>query len=82
MDRIEGKIAVVLRDDDRSYDVPRAQLPKKAREGSVLRVASVAGAPDWSTAVIEEAEERRRDREAQETLDRLKKTDPGGDVQL
>ena len=73
---------MVVRDDDRSYDVPRARLPKGAREGSVLRVASVAGAPDWSTAKIDEAEGRRRDQEAQETLDRLKKTDPGGDVQL
>jgi len=80
VDRIEGKIAVVIADDDRTFDVPRSQLPKGSREGTVLRAAE--GEPDWSKAEIDEAEGRRRSRQSRETLRRLSETDPGGDIEL
>jgi hypothetical protein len=38
--------------------------------------------PDWSQALIDDAERARRQREARRTLDNLKRSDPGGDVQL
>jgi hypothetical protein len=80
VDRIEGKIAVVVADDDRTFDVPRSQLPKGSREGTVLRAAD--DEPDWSKAEIDEAEGRRRLEQSRETLRRLGETDPGGDIEL
>ncbi|MFL5359613.1 MAG: DUF3006 domain-containing protein [Myxococcales bacterium] len=77
--RIEGKIAVVIADDDRTFDVPRSELPKGSREGTVLRAADE---PDWSKAEIDEAEGRRRLERSRETLRRLGETDPGGDIDL
>lgn len=82
LDRIEGGIAVLIADDGRSFDVPRDRLPSGSHEGTVLRLDSPGPQPDWSLAVIDPAERSRREREARKTLDRLKKMDPGGDVQL
>jgi len=49
----------------------------------VLRVRFGAqNLPDWSSAVIDKEEERRRLREAKEMLDDLKRSDPGGDIKL
>jgi len=80
VDRIEGRIAVVVADDDRTFDVPRSQLPKGSREGTVLRAAD--DEPDWSKAEIDEAEGHRRVEQSRETLRRLGETDPGGDIEL
>ncbi len=83
VDRIEGTTAVILADDGRTFDVPRRALPKGSREGTVLRVdGEDLEAPDWSRAVIDEAERVRRLERARDTLRRLSKTDPGGDVEL
>lgn len=83
IDRIEGRIAVIVGDDGRSFDVPRARLPKGCREGAVLRLdAEGDRAPDWSLAVIDEAERARRDAQAREMQRRLGESDPGGDVVL
>ena len=83
VDRIEGKIAVVVADDGAEFDVPRRGLPKGTREGTVLRIDAAAGeTPDWGQAVIDEAEGVRRLERARETLQRLGKTDPGGDIEL
>ena len=83
IDRIEGAIAVVVADDDREFNVSRRTLPRGSREGTVLRVDTETKAePDWSTAVIDEAERKRRLEHSQETLRRLSKTDPGGDIEL
>jgi hypothetical protein len=40
------------------------------------------GKPDWSIAVIDNEEERRRLREAKEMLDEMKRSDPRGDITL
>ena len=80
IDRMEGKIAVVVADDGRTFDVARSELPKGSREGTVLRAGD--GEPDWSQAQIDEAEGRRRLQQARDTLRELEKTDPGGDIEL
>jgi len=80
VDRMEGTIAVIVADDGRTFDVPRNELPKGSREGTVLRADD--GDPDWSKAQIDEAEGRRRLEHARETLRRLGETDPGGDIDL
>ena len=81
VDRLEGRMAVVVGDDGRRYDVPRQRLPRGAGEGSVLRVAGAAP-PDWARAVIDDAERERRLKEARDTLRRLEETDSGGNVKL
>lgn len=82
VDRIEGKIAVVVGDDGRSFGLPKRQLPTGCREGTVLRVEVRGDTIDWSRAVIDDAERRRRLEQARETLRHLGETDAGGDVTL
>jgi len=83
VDRIEGKIAVLVADEGTAVDVPKRRLPNGVREGSVLQVpVGDDGSPDWSSAVLDEAERERRVNQARETLDRLRKGDPGGDITL
>jgi len=38
VDRLEGNIAVLVGDSGDTIDMPRVELPKGLREGSVLRV--------------------------------------------
>lgn len=83
VDRVEGPIAVLVRDEDeRTEDVPIGALPAGSREGSVLRVPEVDGRPDWTAAALDEDARRVRLREAEEVLDRLRRRDPGGDINL
>jgi hypothetical protein len=83
VDRMEGDIAVLVGDDGVELDVPEKTLPVKVREGVVLRVRLAAdGTPDWSSATLDPAERERRLKQARETLNRLRRTDPGGDVVL
>jgi hypothetical protein len=83
VDRMEGDIAVLVGDDGVELDVPEKTLPVKVREGVVLRVRLAAdGTPDWSSATLDPAERERRLKQARETLNRLRQTDPGGDVVL
>src|SRR5947208_9275451 len=63
----------------------RAQedAPGQGARGVVLRVRlDAAGNPDWSSAAIDDAERERRLQEARERVQRLRRTDPGGDVRL
>ena len=82
VDRIEDKTAVVVGDDGRSVDVPVGDLPRGAKEGTVLRVETGKGAIDWSRAQTDNAERDRRLKAAREQLDRLRASDSGGDVEL
>ena len=82
IDRLEGKTAVLVADDGTTIDVDRSKLPR-VREGSVLRVRlGASGQPDWSSAEIDKDEEERRLKRAREILDEMKRSDPGGDIQL
>ena len=83
IDRIEGSTAVIVADDGREFEVPRRALPQDVSEGAVLRLNldhPVTG--DWSAAAVDETEQARRQRQARKTLDRLKRSDPGGDIEL
>ena len=83
VDRIERGIAVLVGDDGVGLDVPKRTLPVPVREGAVLRVRLHAeGSPDWSSATIDDVERERRITEAGARLERLRRTDPGGDVVL
>ena len=83
VDRFEGNVAVLVSDTGQSVEMPRFELPKGLCEGSVLRVPfGLQNQPDWSRAVLDNAEEERRNREAQRMLDELKRSDPGGDITL
>lgn len=83
VDRVEGAIAVLVRDgDERTEDVSVRALPAGSREGSVLRVPEPDGRPDWTAAILDEDARRARLREAEEVLERLRRRDPGGDIKL
>ena len=83
VDRVERNIAVLVRDRGETIEMPRVELPEGLREGSVLRVRFGAqNVPDWSSAVIDKEEEKRRLKEAKEILDDMKRSDPGGDIVL
>jgi hypothetical protein len=82
VDRLEGELAVLVGDDDLEFTVPRRVLPLGVREGSILRVPVRDQGPDWSRAVVDEVERRRREVEARDRLSQLQRRDPGGDVKL
>jgi len=70
-------------DDGREFNVPRRALPEEVNEGTVLRLNldnPVTG--DWSAAAIDEDERSRRMQHARRALNRMKKSDPGGDIEL
>ncbi len=83
VDRVEAAIAVLIRDGDkRTEDVPIETLPAGSREGAVLRVPEADGQPDWAAARLDEEARRARLREAEDVLRRLRRRDPGGDIEL
>jgi len=84
IDRREGNVLVALDDRDTGYEVPLTSLPAPCRrEGAVLDVPlDTKGEPRWKDAVRNAEAEAKRLREAHERLERLRRTDPGGDVQL
>jgi hypothetical protein len=83
VDRLERAVAVLVGDDGVGLDVLKKSLPVKVHEGIVLRVQLGGdGKPDWSSATIDDAERERRLQEARDRLERLRRTDPGGDVVL
>jgi hypothetical protein len=50
-------------------------------EGEIA-VLVANGEPEWSSATIDDTERGRRVRQARERFERLRRTDPGGDVVL
>ena len=64
VDRIEGNLAVCEREDGGFEDIPLGQLPKGAREGSVL----VCNNGAWALDLQAEQERRKRLFEKQEGL--------------
>lgn len=88
VDRIEGtgaeaRVVLVADADGSVREVARGRLGRLAAEGAVLRVPLAAdGDPDWSAAIRDLPEEARRRREAQATMSRLRRHDPGGDLTL
>jgi hypothetical protein len=83
VDRLEGGIAVLVSDAGETVEWPRVELPSGLREGSVLRVRlGPQNRPDWSSAVIDKEEQKRRLKESKRMLDEMKRSDPGGDIRL
>jgi hypothetical protein len=83
VDRLERNIVVLVSDTGETIDMPRVELPVGVREGAVLRVRFGAqNLPDWSSAVLDKEEEKRRLKEAKDILDDMKRSDPGGDITL
>ena len=83
VDRVEGRIAVLVADDDEeTLDVPLNVLPHGLREGTVLRVTESEGHPLWASVMLDEELRLRRLRQAETALNELKSRDPGGDIVL
>ena len=83
VDRIESGVAVLVRDDGgQAAEAPLSELPAGTREGSVLRAPDREGRPAWGAAGLDEELRRSRLDEAERTLRRLRRRDPGGDVAL
>lgn len=84
VDRFEGDVAVLVDEAGDTLEVDRSLLPEGAVPSSVLRVRTSegSGVPDWASAELAEDETQARLEEARETLEELKKRDPGGDVSL
>ena len=74
IDRFEGKYAI-LESQDRNpitFNFPRHLLPKEAKEGAVLNI----------NISIDQEETKRRKDKIQNLLNKLKRQDKGGDIQL
>ena len=83
VDRVEGRIAVLVADDDEeTLDVPLNVLPHGLREGTVLRVTESEGHPLWASAMLDEELRLKRLRQAETALHELKSRDSGGDIVL
>jgi hypothetical protein len=84
VDRLDTDRAVLVHDDSGAkIELSRRSLPRAIREGDVLRVLMTErGEPDWPKAVIDPELRRERLRNAQDGIERLKRRDPGGNVQL
>ena len=84
VDRRDGKQIVLVDDDGREYLVLGEELPKECRtEGAVLDVPRDAKRdPLWLSAHRNQDEENARRNRAGEVLRRLRRRDPGGDVDL
>ena len=84
VDRREGRTLVLIADDGATVEVPAARLAKDCRrEGAVLRVPTDAHANlRWADAVRDHAEEARRREDLSRRVERLRRSDPGGDVVL
>lgn len=84
VDRFEGDQVVVEVDGGEFRDLPRWIFPKGVKEGDVVVAARSAEGKDAvriELRIDREATEAGR-REAGEILERLKKRDPGGDLEL
>jgi hypothetical protein len=93
IDRFEGprkQIAVLVDDDGKTVNVPRKSLPKGSKPGDVLtmEIKGDARSPQGLvaagdvTAAKDEAATRDVARKTRKVQEKLKKTDPGGDITL
>lgn len=82
VDRVEEHVAVLIDDEGRSASVPVGRLPSGTAEGVVLRIPFDGNVPNWSRAIIDPTETRRRRESADAMLEELEQRDPGGDIEL
>jgi len=87
VDRIEGRgrgAQVTLIDEATGgvVVVGGSQLGRPLVEGAMVRVPLREGAPIWAQAVRDEAEAARLRTEMEARTRRLRRADPGGDLEL
>ncbi len=83
VDRHEGDVTVVELDGRRFADVPRWMLPRDTRGDDVLAVRVDADADRAVVTITRDADATARARDAaRAAVERLRKSDPGGDVTL
>lgn len=84
VDRREGDFLVLVDEAGTAIAVERDRIaPANRVDGAVLRVPfDSEGSPRWSDAVRDRDEEDRRLDEARARVERLRRSDPGGDVAL
>lgn len=86
VDRWEGDLCVVETEDGRVLDLPRWLVPPGAREGDVIRAwvepdDAEPGARQVTLRVDAEATAEAR-AAVESLLERLRRRDPGGDIEL
>lgn len=83
VDRREGRMLVMEDADGAFQDVPASEVPSVCRvEGAVVDVPLSFGVPEWGSAKRNRAEERRRVTDLTKRMDRLRRKDAGGDINL
>lgn len=84
VDRFEGDIAVLVDEAGATLEAHRSLLPDGAGPSSVIRVWSreESGGPDWPSAELVQEEAAARLKRARDTIEELKRRDPGGDLSL
>ncbi|CAN5446449.1 hypothetical protein BH24GEM3_BH24GEM3_23800 [soil metagenome] len=84
VDRFEGDLVVVEADGDRFLDLPRWLLPSRLREGDVVTAQADTGESGERRLVlsVDRAATQAARQEAEALLSRLRRRDPGGDIQL
>jgi hypothetical protein len=84
VDRRENEVLVLVSDTGETFEIEAASLPEDCRhEGAVLRVPlGPRSNPVWAGAKRDSLEEKRRLSLLTDRLEKLRRTDPGGDVSL
>lgn len=82
VDRVEEGVTVMRSEDGEEWTISVHDLPLTVHEGMVVHVPVGQGGPRWSLASADSAEEVRRREEAEARLRRLRRRDPGGDLEL
>jgi hypothetical protein len=83
VDRHEGDLAVVEVDGGPTLDLPRWLLPYATRPDDVLLVSIEQGTDRTAVTIVRDVGATERARAAaRQTVDRLRRHDPGGDVIL
>lgn len=84
VDRRENETFVLVDDAGRTFEVEASSLPADCRhEGAVLRVpVGPDSTPVWNGAERDRVEEKRRISLLTDRLEKLRRTDAGGDASL
>ena len=83
VDRIEGAYYVLIDEDGQVVNVDRSTFTHPPAEGDVLEIDTTEESErDWATARPAPRETRRRQEDAEARLERLRRKDPGGDIEM
>jgi hypothetical protein len=82
VDGIEAGLVRLVADSGGSYLLPLPWLPADVRVGDVLEVLAISAGAGLIQLRRDAAEQQRRLERRREVLERLKGSDPGGDLTL